>query len=94
MISCHDSALIQTYLAELEKEKEKDLGTLENFDLLSAEDFLDQDFLKDQIDENQDGHLHEQAQVNMKIIDDFLAGIDFNIQFLITEISFAITGSR
>lgn len=30
----------------------------------------------------------------MKIIDDFLAGIDFNLQFLIHEVSIEITGNK
>jgi len=71
------------YQAELVEAKLQDLGTFDNVDMLSADDFLDQEFLKDQMAESgaisRDDQLYEQAQVNMKIIDEFLAGIDFNL---------------
>ena len=52
MISCHDSKLVQLYQAELVETKLQDLGTFSNVDLLSADDFLDQEFLKEQMAEN------------------------------------------
>lgn len=63
MISCHDTHLVSAYQQELLDNKIQDLGVFENCDLLSNDDFLDQEFQRNQLmaEHAHDDNYHEYA---------------------------------